>query len=139
MGVARFWSVLFVLCCAYLVVFGATWTGLLASTPGGPFRCSDLSSSGGDDDAMLLAFTLSIFPLGLRLWRWKCPPDRFELAVLGAALGVSVLSLFLAQLDCAEIMSTLLLSRDWEPRGALMAVVLAPLALWNLRRVAPPR
>lgn len=72
----------------------------------GPLYCKELFSSGGDDDALLGAFVLFVFPLALRLVRLICPIAICEVWLYGICACFAIFSLYLASLDCADIFYT---------------------------------
>ena len=107
--------------------------GLAARTPDGPFYCNEMLSSGGDDSAMVFAFSLFFIPLIVRLWRFGHEVSAVEVWLYVGALAMSVFALFVATLDCAEILYTAFGIPDLYLASVLVALPLSALALWKNR------
>lgn len=103
---------------------------------GGEFLCRELKSSGSDDDAMVVMFITLLFPIIIRLIRFKKSYAHMELLVLLLCLGLSVLGLWLAALDCADIWDTAFAVPDYALQAALFGMVLAPACGFALRRIS---
>ena len=130
-------NLLYLASLATISVVGLMWNtvshGFHAS--GGEFLCRELKSSGGDDDAMVVMFITLIIPMIIRLMRIKKPYARMELLVLLLCLGLSVFGLWLAALDCADILDTAFAVPDYALQAALLGMVLAlacGFALWRI-------
>ncbi|MGU3401512.1 hypothetical protein ACLBWS_17565 [Brucellaceae bacterium D45D] len=82
-------SAIYIACLSLMAVAGfyydAISPGLAAQTSDGPFFCNELLSSGGDDDAMIFAFSLFSLPLLLRIIRYNKNIAGYELIVFFAA------------------------------------------------------
>lgn len=110
--------------------------GLAAYTSEGPFFCHELLSSGSEDDTMISAFVLFLLPLMLRLALIKRSLSWIELLLFCFCLAVTLLALWLAGLDCADVFYTAFVLPDPTLAGALIALpssAIALMVLW-LRR-----
>lgn len=107
--------------------------GLAARTPDGPFYCDELLSSGGDDSAMVFAFALFFMPLIVRLYRFVREISVVEVWLYLGALAVSVLALFLATLDCAQIFYTAFGIPDMYLATVLVTLPFSAFMLWKSR------
>jgi hypothetical protein len=107
--------------------------GLAARTPDGPFYCNGLLSSGGDDSAMVFAFSLFFIPLIVRLYRFVHEISAVEVWLFVGALVVSVLALILATLDCAQVLYTAFGIPDLYLASVLIALPLSAFMLWKNR------
>lgn len=112
-----------------MTLIGLLWQDLsLGFADGGGGLCRDLLSSGGDDDAMMLAFSLFALPLLLRLIRLHQFASRWEIILLGLVTLLGLASLWLATLDCARVFATAL----GRPDIALLALFLALALAWAM-------
>ena len=118
-----------VLCLAIMFAVGLRYEaispGLAAPTPGGPFFCNGLLSSGGDDSVMIAGLALFAIPFLSRLPGFFQPPSRLELAVFAGVVAVALSCLFLASLDCAHIFYTAFAVPDPPLAAALIALPLS--------------
>jgi hypothetical protein len=103
-------AISYVLCLFVQVYVGFVWPGggpgFAAPTADGPLFCADLVSSGGDDDAMMIAFLLMLLSAAVRILRWGQSANRIELAVFWLSVALIVATLWLASLDCANVLYT---------------------------------
>jgi len=123
-----------------MVVVGLSYEavspGLAAPGGEGPFFCRELLSSGGEDDAMIVAFGLFALPLAVRLLRMTRPVAGYEVVLLWLCLAVAGAALTLASLDCASIFYTAFVVPDVWLAAALVAMPAAAATLaW--RRATP--
>lgn len=94
------------------VLFAMISDGFYVLSEGTPFRCSELLSSGGDDEVIMLIFIALALSIIFRMARIKKGVSIFEaitfFCILGAAFWVSIQSI-----DCGEIGTTL--SKKLDP------------------------
>ncbi|MFC6759351.1 hypothetical protein ACFQFQ_07365 [Sulfitobacter porphyrae] len=115
------------------ISYGNLSRGLAARTPDGPSYCNELLSSGGDDSAMVSAFSLFFIPLIVRLYRFVHEISAVEVWLFVGAIVVSVLALFLATLDCAQVLYTAFGIPDLYLASVLVALPLSAFMLWKNR------
>ncbi len=96
--------------------------GLALSVSGGAFFCRELLSAGSDDDAMILVFSLFSLPLLLRVFWSRRKVTPFEIIVLLCCVAAAVVSLWVASLDCADVVFTAFVLPDRLLASALMAL-----------------
>ena len=98
---------LLALMCALGWTYGSYSGGAAAFTLDGPFFCSELRSSGGDDTAVVgFAFTLFGLPLLVRLLQFFKAVSKIEAGIYYFSALAAIMFLFLASLDCAQIFYT---------------------------------
>lgn len=107
--------------------------GLAAKSVNGPFYCSNLKSSGSDDTAMLFVFSLFLIPLAARFIRLHRDISFAEVVVFYVVMALSIAGLFLASLDCAEILYTAFGVPDLYLASALIALPISAIMLWKIR------
>lgn len=136
-------SVAYAILLAAMVYIGQRWgtlsPGFASPTESGPFFCKELFSSGGDDDAMMGAFTLFVLPLALRLGRLFRPIAKYEVWLFYVCACLVIFSLILASLDCADIFYTAFVIPDPVLAFALIVMPIAALLLFYLRRKSRQR
>ena len=111
------------LMCIVGFTYGRYTGGAAARTTNGPFFCSELLSSGGDDTAVIgFAFTSFSLSLLIRLLRFSRGVSRFEIGVFCMSACVNVVALFLASLDCAQIFYTAFGVPDLHLAAALVSL-----------------
>lgn len=104
-----------------------------AGSAAGPFYCHQLLSAGGDDDGMITAFSLFLWPLAWRLLRWRAAVGAAERALFWLCTGLVAIALWLASLDCAAILYTAFVLPDPWLATALLALPLAAFCLHRPR------
>ncbi len=135
-----FWNLVYLTLLAWVTTVGAAFDtlsrGLAARTAEGPFFCSELQSSGGDDDAMMFAFVIFAIPLAVRIFRSGRAFSGYELALVWGCGGVGGVALWLASLECAEVFYTAFAVPDATLASILIAVpVLCGLGRARYRRM----
>ncbi|MFC4732636.1 hypothetical protein [Salipiger abyssi] len=108
---------------------------LAAPGPDGPFFCRELQSSGGDDSLMVLVFGTFTIPLLLRVIRFGRQFSSIETATFSICLGLTLVSLWIASLDCASLLYTAIFVPDPLLAIALIAIPVATTTLLALRVV----
>lgn len=117
------------------MAYGVLSPGLAAPGGDGPFFCRNLLSSGGDDDAMMLAFALFALPLALRLVRLNRRIAGYEVLLFWICFAASGAALLLASLDCASIFYTAFVVPDVVLAAALVALPGSAVLLTRLRSI----
>jgi len=93
---------------------------------GGVFFCSELKSSGANDEVLGAMSSILVFPMLLRLFRIQSHTVWWETTLGFVALGIVILVLTLG-LECGEVISTLKVGNIALLAcllGAVMAIVL---------------
>lgn len=132
-------NIAYLVCLALMVFVGLFYTvlspGLATYTPDGASFCNQLSSSGSDDDAMILAFTWFLVPIVLRILRLAREVARLEAFALCVCQVLAIFALWLASLDCASIFYTAFIVPDPFLAGVLISLpgsLVALLILWKV-------
>jgi hypothetical protein len=112
--------------------------GFVAGSRSAPFVCSELMSSGGDDNAMIIGFAGMSIPAILRVILLLKLMGRVEFGFFLVSMALSLGVVSLASLDCAEIVHTMIWQKDFVLVSAYGAA-LAALALGIILRKTGPR
>lgn len=107
--------------------------GLAAKSADGPFYCNTLMSGGSDDTVMIFVLSLFSIPLAARIIRLYREISIAKVAVFYIVMALSVAELFIASLDCAEILYTAFGIPDFHLAIALIALPASALMLWKIR------
>ncbi len=122
---------------ALLFVIGITYdnfsAGFAAKVSGGIFYCSELQSSGSNDSATVVSFSLFVMPLALRLLRLRRAVAGYEVGLFYGCAGICIIALWAASLDCAEVFYTAFALPDPLLSAAITIVPISAFLLWRLR------
>ena len=113
---------------------GLHWLSLSPGLSGGDGDlCRDLVSSGGGEDVMIF-FSLLLIPALLRVFRPRRGFSRSEALTLSITSALVLAALWLASLDCADIVHTAFERPDPALALALIALPLSWTCAAVLRR-----
>lgn len=109
-GAARHAIISLIFCLSAMIAIAsalgfATYSGFFVGSAETPFRCSQLLSSGGDDE-VAMAFLIIVIPC--ILWRalhWKRRISVLEIGVFFGAYGAAFASIMMS-LDCGDFFFT---------------------------------
>ncbi|MEC7964694.1 MAG: hypothetical protein VX083_14515 [Pseudomonadota bacterium] len=134
-------STIYLLCLGEMIMVGYSFgfgpLEFAARGPDGPFSCQALLSSGGDDDAMVLAFVLFAVPFAMRSFQFRTAPRALEICVFVGVLLIVTGALTLASFDCAEVLYTAFVVPNLMLAVAIMAMPVSGALLLYLKRKHP--
>jgi hypothetical protein len=133
-------SAAYLLALATLVLIGLSYgafsSGFATMSSDGPFLCSNLLSSGGDDDVMVLAFAVFAMPLLIRILCLKRRVATSEVVLFWVCVFLVSAALMVASMGCASIFYTAFVVPDIMLAMALLAM---PVCAWLLQRLRAGR
>lgn len=134
-------STIYFLCLGVMIMVGYSFEadplGFAARGPDGPFSCKALLSSGGDDDAMVVAFVLFAVPFAIRSFQLRTVPKTLEICVFVGVLLAVTGALTLASFDCAEVIYTAFIVPNLMLAVAVIAMPVSGALLLYLKRKHP--
>jgi hypothetical protein len=108
--------------------------GFVAGPRSAPFTCSELMSSSGDANAMIIGFVGMSIPALHRVILMPKPMGRVEFGLFLVSIALSLGIVSLATLDCAEILHTMIWQKDFGLVSAYGAVFMALVLAFILRK-----
>lgn len=115
------------------IFFAMFSDGFYAMSSGSLFKCSDLLTSGGDDEVIMLAFTGLVISLLLRTIRFNRGVSIIEAIIFFCIIGIGLWSVANG-IDCGELGTTIIEKRDpyllvFSASSILSALMMAYLVL----------